>query len=182
MRAAHEELAGGASAPSLQQQLPACTHLLCRPNPPHLPDNPPPISLPCRHDAGDYIKHSLTTAQAALFLATAALDFSAGHNAAGQAAWARAAVKWAADYLVRAHQEPRKFVGLVADPAVDHNTWIRPEDQVGAPWIPRRIYAWTAVTPASDLTGTVRCHRGWSLHCLSPLLLSTRSREPWQRP
>ncbi|KAL4444350.1 hypothetical protein ABPG75_012087 [Micractinium tetrahymenae] len=101
------------------------------------------------HDAGDMIKHSLTIAQSSLFLAWAALDFPAGVAAAGQTGYSRAAVGWAADYLLRCSIGPNRFVGLIGDPDVDHDYWGRPEDQRG----PRKPYIWTRSMPASDLLG-----------------------------
>lgn len=53
------------------------------------------------YDAGDFIKHSLTTAQASTFLAWAALDFVTGFNASelqtGTIGWVpgRARARWA---------------------------------------------------------------------------------------
>ena len=70
----------------------------------------------CRYDAGDYIKHALTIAQSSTFLAWGALDFAAGHAAAGQSRWAAEAVLWAAHYLRACHLEHRRFVGLIGNP------------------------------------------------------------------
>lgn len=67
-------------------------------------------------DAGDFIKHSLTIAQAALFLAWSAIDFPAGLAAAGQGRYAVREVVWAADYLTACHLAPYRYVGLIGDP------------------------------------------------------------------
>ncbi|PSC72455.1 Endoglucanase A [Micractinium conductrix] len=101
------------------------------------------------YDAGDYIKHSLTTAQASLFLAWAALDFGTGMATARQTAAAMAAVKWATDYLLNCSATPNQIVGLIGDPDVDHDYWGRPDEYTG----PRRAYVWTRAMPASDLLG-----------------------------
>ncbi len=116
-------------------------HFVSRPRPPpptHPPTHPPPTPHPTHPphththtytytlthstppaplgDPADYIKHSLTIAQSATFLAWGAIDFSAGHSTAGQAGYARAAVKWAADYLRACHLAPDRFVGLIGNP------------------------------------------------------------------
>ncbi|PSC67746.1 endo-beta-1,4-glucanase 1 [Micractinium conductrix] len=84
-------------------------------------------------DAGDTIKHSLTT----------------DRTHAGQLATAKASVRWGADYLQACHVAQYQFVGLIGDPDVDHNYWYRPEDFTGA----RRTYTWDRAHAASDLLG-----------------------------
>lgn len=75
--------------------------------------------FPDTDDAGDYIKHSLTTAQAATFLAWSALEFPRGLAAAGQGRAVLREVVWAADYLAACHLAPFRFVGLIGDPGVE---------------------------------------------------------------
>ncbi|KAI7841709.1 hypothetical protein COHA_004576 [Chlorella ohadii] len=109
------------------------------------------------YDAGDFIKHSLTTAQASTFLAWAALDFMTGFNASGQLPYAQATVRNMASYLAACHISTDQYVGLIGDPDVDHNYWGRPEQQEA--WLrsrnslPRKTYIWTRAMAASDLMG-----------------------------
>ncbi|KAI3425705.1 hypothetical protein D9Q98_007681 [Chlorella vulgaris] len=110
------------------------------------------------YDAGDYIKHALTVAQSATFIAWGGIDFAAGHVRANQLQHVRSAVKWAADYLRGCHIERgSRFVGLIGAPDVDHQFWGRPEDQpVGAVGGSLRpLYIWNRTMAASDLLGTV---------------------------
>ncbi|KAL4457269.1 hypothetical protein ABPG75_012134 [Micractinium tetrahymenae] len=105
------------------------------------------------YDAGDYIKHSLTIAQSAAFLAWGAIDFGSGQATAGQAQYAQAAVKWAADYLQACHIAPDRFVGLIGNPDIDHNFWGRPQDQ-NTSSAKRPAYIWNLTSQgASDLLG-----------------------------
>ncbi|EFN57879.1 hypothetical protein CHLNCDRAFT_8109, partial [Chlorella variabilis] len=100
-------------------------------------------------DAGDTIKHGLTTAETVTFLAWAALDFRQGHATAAQVGHAKRAVKWGADYLAACRTGRDQFVGLIGDPDVDHSYWGRPDEYTGE----RRAYLWNRTTPASDLLG-----------------------------
>jgi hypothetical protein len=109
------------------------------------------------YDAGDFIKHGLTMAQAATFLAWAGLDFAQGFNASGKLPYVQATVRNMAGYLAACHISADQFVGLIGNPDVDHNYWGRPEQQEA--WLksqgslPRKAYIWTRTMPASDLLG-----------------------------
>jgi hypothetical protein len=47
---------------------------------------------------------------------------------AGALADGRRAVRWATDYILRAHTAPNKFYGQVGLSDLDHDFWGRPED------------------------------------------------------
>nr|CAD1842164.1 unnamed protein product [Ananas comosus var. bracteatus] len=62
----------------------------------------------------------------------------------------RAAVRWGADYLLRAAtQSPGALYVGVGDPGADHRCWERAEDMD----TPRSVYAVSAAAPGSDVAG-----------------------------
>ena len=63
---------------------------------------------------------------------------------------ARAAVRWGADYLLKAAtQTPGALYVGVGYPDADHRCWERPEDMD----TPRTVYAVSASAPGSDVAG-----------------------------
>ncbi|XP_042884863.1 endoglucanase E-4-like [Penaeus japonicus] len=80
------------------------------------------------YDAGDFVKFGFPMAFTATLLAWGLVDFPAGHEAAGQTEYGRAAVKWATDYFLKAHSSHFEFYGQVGDGYADHAYWGRPED------------------------------------------------------
>lgn len=50
------------------------------------------------------------------------------YQSAGQVAHAYGAVRWALDWLIKAHPTQYEFYGQVADADVDHAWWGRPEE------------------------------------------------------
>lgn len=59
------------------------------------------------------------------------------------------ALKWATDYLIKAHPEPNVLYGQVGDGNSDHACWMRPEDMT----TPRPSYRIDAQHPGADLAG-----------------------------
>ncbi|ROT73343.1 endo-beta-1,4-glucanase [Penaeus vannamei] len=68
----------------------------------------------------------------ATVLAWGLVDFPAGHQTAGQTEYARAAVKWATDYFLKAHTSYFELYGQVGDGYADHAYWGRPEEMTMA--------------------------------------------------
>jgi hypothetical protein len=69
------------------------------------------------HDAGDHIKHALTTAQSVVFLAWSALDFQAGHAAGERRSWLGkllGARCWGSSSSSRARQNSKGRQGAAA--------------------------------------------------------------------
>ncbi len=81
-----------------------------------------------RYDSGDHLKTALTTSVATALLAWGLLEFPGGHARAGQARWAREALRWSADWLMACHVGPQQFVAQVGNQTIDHSYWGRPED------------------------------------------------------
>jgi hypothetical protein len=98
------------------------------------------------YDAGDNVKFGLPMAFTVTMLSWSVLEFMPG---AGGAA-GRAAVRWGADYLLKAAAAaPDALYVQVADPNRDHQCWERPEDMD----TPRDVYKVTPDMPGSDVAG-----------------------------
>nr|CAZ96131.1 endoglucanase 4 precursor [Saccharum hybrid cultivar R570] len=96
------------------------------------------------YDAGDNVKFGLPMAFTVTMLSWSVLEFMPG-GAAG-----RAAVRWGADYLLKAAAAaPDALYVQVADPNRDHQCWERPEDMD----TPRDVYKVTPDKPGSDVAG-----------------------------
>ncbi|KAL4535098.1 hypothetical protein Ndes2526B_g06009 [Nannochloris sp. 'desiccata'] len=99
-------------------------------------------------DAGDHLKLLFPLSNSLAFLGLATSEFKQGMEAAGQLKYAQDTLRWGADFLMKAHIAPNKFIGQVGDPGSDHAYWGRPEQQSG----PRPCYTWDMSSqPASDL-------------------------------
>uniref|UniRef100_A0A0D9VBK9 Endoglucanase n=1 Tax=Leersia perrieri TaxID=77586 RepID=A0A0D9VBK9_9ORYZ len=120
------------------------------------------------YDAGDNIKFGLPMAFTVTMLSWSVIEFGAmmppppsrwlpppfffGFNltGGGQLDNARAAVRWGADYLLKAATaRPNTLYVQVADPYQDHRCWERPEDMD----TPRNVYKVTPERPGSDVAG-----------------------------
>uniref|UniRef100_A0A0E0LQL6 Endoglucanase n=1 Tax=Oryza punctata TaxID=4537 RepID=A0A0E0LQL6_ORYPU len=100
------------------------------------------------YDAGDNVKFGLPMAFSTTMLAWSVLDF--GKFMGAELPNARAAVRWGADYLLKAATAtPGALYVQVADPNQDHRCWERPEDMD----TPRSVYRVTADKPGSDVAG-----------------------------
>ncbi|XP_062196090.1 endoglucanase 19-like [Phragmites australis] len=98
------------------------------------------------YDAGDNVKFGLPMAFTTTMLAWSVVDF--GKFMGAELPHARAAVRWGADYLLKAATStPDTLYVQVADPNQDHRCWERPEDMD----TPRSVYAVTKDKPGSDV-------------------------------
>ncbi|XP_071527884.1 uncharacterized protein [Panulirus ornatus] len=80
------------------------------------------------YDAGDHVKFGFPMAFTATMLAWGLVDFSDGHEAAGQLEYGQTALRWATDYFLKAHTAVNELYGQVGQGQADHNYWGRPED------------------------------------------------------
>ncbi|MQL82525.1 hypothetical protein Taro_014995 [Colocasia esculenta] len=98
------------------------------------------------YDAGDNVKFGLPMAFTTTMLAWSVIEF--GEMMQGQVQHAMAAVRWGADYLLKASTAaPNTLFVQVADPNMDHRCWERPEDMD----TPRSAYKVTSQNPGSDV-------------------------------
>ncbi|KAJ1696446.1 hypothetical protein LUZ63_004958 [Rhynchospora breviuscula] len=102
------------------------------------------------YDAGDNVKFSFPMAFTTTMLAWSILEFGGKNRMSGQLSEARAALKWASDYLLKAATQThgKLYVG-VGDPNSDHACWERPEDMD----TPRPVFSVSSTNPGSDVAG-----------------------------
>lgn len=101
------------------------------------------------YDAGDGVKFGLPMAGAMTLLAWGGLEFRAGYERAGQLGYLLDAVRWGADWLMKAHPEPEVFYAQVGRGDLDHAFWGPPE----AMRMERPSFRVDAERPGSDVAG-----------------------------
>ncbi|PAN03746.1 hypothetical protein PAHAL_1G018800 [Panicum hallii] len=105
------------------------------------------------YDAGDNVKFGLPMAFTVTMLSWSVAEFGdamARAGGGGHLEGARAAVRWGADYLLKAAAAlPGALYVQVGDPYQDHRCWERPEDMD----TPRSVYKVTPDSPGSDVAG-----------------------------
>ncbi|KAE8038507.1 hypothetical protein FH972_011009 [Carpinus fangiana] len=99
------------------------------------------------YDAGDNVKFGFPMAFTMTMLSWSAVDFRAQLEAKKELSNALDAIKWGADYLIKAHPKPNVLYGEVGDGYSDHQCWQRPEDMT----TPRTSYWIDEQHPGSDL-------------------------------
>ncbi|XP_030453886.2 endoglucanase 1-like [Syzygium oleosum] len=98
------------------------------------------------YDAGDNVKFGLPMAFTTTLLAWSVIEF--GSSMPSQIENARAAVRWSADYLLKAATAtPGTLYVQVGDANNDHKCWERPEDMDTA----RTVYKVSTQNPGSDV-------------------------------
>lgn len=101
------------------------------------------------YDAGDNVKFGLPMAFTVTMLSWSVVEFG-DTMPHGQLDNAKAAVRWGADYLLKAATAtPDALYVQVADPYQDHRCWERAEDMD----TPRNVYKVTPQSPGSDVAG-----------------------------
>ncbi len=101
------------------------------------------------YDAGDGVKFGLPMASAMTLLAWGGIEFRPGYEQAGQWPHLLEAVRWGADWLMKAHAAPEVFYGQVGRGDFDHTYWGAPETMLMA----RPTYRIDAGHPGSELAG-----------------------------
>ncbi|PIN07228.1 Cellulase [Handroanthus impetiginosus] len=98
------------------------------------------------YDAGDNVKFGLPMAFTTTLLSWSIIEF--GNSMKSQLGHAEDAVRWGADYLLKAATAtPGTLYVQVADPNNDHHCWERPEDMDTA----RSVYKVSSQNPGSDV-------------------------------
>ncbi|CAL9204709.1 unnamed protein product [Musa hybrid cultivar] len=97
------------------------------------------------YDAGDNVKFGFPMAFTTTMLSWSVIEF--GGMMKGELENARAAVRWATDYLLKATAHPNTIYVQVGDPNKDHACWERPEDMD----TPRTVYKVDNSNPGSDV-------------------------------
>nr|BAB32662.1 beta-1,4-glucanase [Atriplex lentiformis] len=97
------------------------------------------------YDAGDNVKFGLPMAFTTTMLAWSVIEF--GSSMHDQLSAAKDAVRWGADYLLKAAATPGTLYVQVGEPNLDHQCWERPEDMD----TPRNVYKVSTQNPGSDV-------------------------------
>lgn len=108
------------------------------------------------HDAGDYIKFTLTTAYASSMLAWSLYEFPEAYTTTGLADEALGQIRWAADYLMKATFRDAEgrlvaYAHQVSDVS-DHACFWMPPEVRRSDLCPRRGYFVWEDRPAADVT------------------------------
>ncbi|CAN8318453.1 unnamed protein product [Cochlearia groenlandica] len=99
------------------------------------------------YDAGDNMKFGFPLAFTTTMLAWSSVEMSPQLRIHREDQNVLAALKWATDYLIKAHPEPNVLYGQVGEGNSDHKCWMRPEDMT----TPRPSYRIDAQHPGADL-------------------------------
>ncbi|VVB03362.1 unnamed protein product [Arabis nemorensis] len=101
------------------------------------------------YDSGDNMKFGFPMAFTTTMLAWSSIEMAPQLKAHKEYAHVLAALKWATDYLIKAHPSPNVLYGQVGEAKSDHACWMRPEDMT----TPRTSYRIDAQHPGADLAG-----------------------------
>ena len=99
------------------------------------------------YDAGDHVKFGFPMAYTVTLLAWSAVDVKEGFSQTGQLDSISNNLRWATDYLIKAHTAPNELWAQVGDPEEDHHFWGPAESMSMA----RPAYKIDADCPGSDL-------------------------------
>jgi len=100
-------------------------------------------------DAGDHVKFGLPMMSSMTLLAWGGIEYDAGYRTSGQRAWLLGAVRWGADWIIKAHPSANVLYGQVGTGSLDHSYWGPAETMT----MSRPSYAVTAAKPGSELAG-----------------------------
>ncbi|KAL8556727.1 hypothetical protein ACS0TY_004259 [Phlomoides rotata] len=98
------------------------------------------------YDAGDNVKFGWPMAFSVSLLSWAATEFRNQIDSANELGNLRTAIKWGADFLLRAHTSSTTLYTQVGDGDKDHACWERPEDMD----TPRTLYKITSTSPGTE--------------------------------
>jgi endoglucanase len=103
-------------------------------------------------DAGDTLKINFPLGTTVSFLAWGLVEFKDAYQQTGHLNKALDTLRVAVDYLSASQIEPRKYVGQIGEPGIDHNWWGRPSEYPAGN--ARNAYIWNETMPAADLLGS----------------------------
>ncbi|KAG8375021.1 hypothetical protein BUALT_Bualt10G0056200 [Buddleja alternifolia] len=99
------------------------------------------------YDAGDNVKFGWPMSFSICLLSWAATEYSNDINSANQLSNLRTAIKWGANFLLRAHTSSTTLYTQVGEGNRDHECWERPEDMD----TPRTLYKITSTSPGTEV-------------------------------
>lgn len=101
------------------------------------------------YDAGDHVKFGFPMAASTTLLAWGVLEYRDAYNASGQLPYALENIRWATDYLLKAHTAPNELYGQIGSGSADH-AWWGPAEVMPMSRPASKI---DATCPGSDLAG-----------------------------
>jgi len=104
-------------------------------------------------DAGDHAKFGFPMAGATTMLAWGAIEYRDAYVQSGQLTHLLNNLRWANDYLIKAHTAPNELVGQIGTGGNDHSWWGPAEGLESVARITRPVFKITATCPGSDLAG-----------------------------
>jgi endoglucanase len=104
-------------------------------------------------DAGDHAKFGFPMAGATTMLAWGAIEYKDAYVQSGQLTHLLNNLRWANDYLIKAHTAPNELVGQIGTGGNDHSWWGPAEALESVPRISRPTFKITTSRPGSDLAG-----------------------------
>lgn len=99
------------------------------------------------YDAGDHVKFALPMASSMTLLGWGLVQYPAAYARSGQLDRIREALRWGADWIMKAHPEPNVFYAQVGNGGLDHAVWAAPELMTMA----RPAYRLDAQHPGSEV-------------------------------
>jgi hypothetical protein len=104
-------------------------------------------------DAGDHAKFNFPMAGATTMLAWGAIEYGDAYVQSGQLTHLLNNLRWANDYLIKAHTAPNELVGQIGTGGNDHSWWGPAEALESVARITRPTFKITTTCPGSDLAG-----------------------------
>ncbi|KAF8077097.1 hypothetical protein N665_1062s0017 [Sinapis alba] len=101
------------------------------------------------YDAGDNVKFVWPMSFTTTLLSWAAIEYQNEISSVNQLGYLRSSIKWATDFILRAHTSPTTLYTQVGDGNSDHSCWERPEDMDTA----RTLYKIDSSSPGSEAAG-----------------------------
>ncbi|XP_018016807.1 endoglucanase 11-like [Hyalella azteca] len=84
------------------------------------------------YDAGDLVKFGFPLAFSVTFLSWGYIAYGEAYVQAGQTQYLEKTIKWATDFILKAHTTPTTIWAQVGDALLDHSLWGPPEDMTMA--------------------------------------------------